>query len=63
MKEIAIMDKDILDGLRNVGFGLDFGEDGSGFLLKYYTRGGGYCASNLKSNRNCSFKLTVIGRH
>ncbi|KAF9050669.1 dimethylaniline monooxygenase [Hymenopellis radicata] len=40
--EIAEADKETLDGLRNAGFKLDTGVNGSGFLLKYYTRGGGY---------------------
>jgi hypothetical protein len=36
------LDKDLLDGLRQVGFKLDFGEDGTGWQFKYLTRGGGY---------------------
>ena len=36
------LDKDLLDGLRRVGFRLDFGEDGTGWQFKYLTRGGGY---------------------
>ena len=36
------LDKDLLDGLRRVGFKLDFGEDGTGWQFKYLTRGGGY---------------------
>jgi len=39
VKEI---DKPLLDGLENAGFRLDFGEDGTGWPLKYRTRGGGY---------------------
>lgn len=35
-------DKALLDGLRAVGFGLDSGADGSGLLVKYFQRGGGY---------------------
>ncbi|WP_252721009.1 hypothetical protein, partial [Acinetobacter baumannii] len=34
--------KDLLDGLRAVGFKLDFGEDNTGWQFKYLTRGGGY---------------------
>jgi cation diffusion facilitator CzcD-associated flavoprotein CzcO len=41
-KRIAHLDRDLLDGLRAAGFALDFGEDGSGFLMKYHRYGGGY---------------------
>jgi hypothetical protein len=36
------LDKELLDGLKRVGFKLDFGEDGTGWQFKYLTRGGGY---------------------
>ncbi|MBI5263262.1 MAG: NAD(P)/FAD-dependent oxidoreductase [Bradyrhizobium sp.] len=36
------LDRDLLDGLRRVGFRLDFGEGGTGWQFKYLTRGGGY---------------------
>lgn len=39
VKEI---DKPLLDGLEKAGFRLDFGDDGTGWPLKYRTRGGGY---------------------
>lgn len=41
-ERIAELDADLLDGLREAGFAVDFGEDGSGFLMKYHRRGGGY---------------------
>jgi putative flavoprotein involved in K+ transport len=41
-KRIADMDRDLLRGLREAGFALDFGEDDSGFLMKYHRYGGGY---------------------
>jgi cation diffusion facilitator CzcD-associated flavoprotein CzcO len=41
-QRIATMDKGLLDGLKAAGFALDFGEDGSGFLMKYHRYGGGY---------------------
>ncbi len=44
-------DKELLEALEKVGFRLDFGEGGTGWPLKYRTRGGGYYfnvgASNL----------------
>ena len=36
------VDKPLLDGLAKAGFRLDFGEGGTGWPLKYRTRGGGY---------------------
>jgi len=36
------LDKPLLDRLEDVGFKLDFGEDGTGWQFKYLTRGGGY---------------------
>lgn len=35
-------DREILDGLKKAGFGLDIGPDGAGLFYKYYQRGGGY---------------------
>ncbi|PWN53375.1 flavin-binding monooxygenase-like protein [Violaceomyces palustris] len=40
--KIAEYDKETLDGLQKAGFKLDFGPDDSGFLMKYFSRGGGY---------------------
>ncbi|MFB9268937.1 flavin-containing monooxygenase [Bradyrhizobium erythrophlei] len=36
------LDKALLDGLKHVGFKLDFGDGGTGWQFKYLTRGGGY---------------------
>ena len=55
-KRIADMDRDLLDGLRKAGFALDFGEDDSGFLMKYHRYGGGYYI-----NAGCS-DLIVQGK-
>ncbi|KIM53187.1 hypothetical protein SCLCIDRAFT_1158567 [Scleroderma citrinum Foug A] len=41
-KDIADIDKDILDGLRKVGFKLTFGEDGSGLVGLMWKKVGGY---------------------
>ena len=38
----AELDKELLDGLKQIGFKLDFGDDGTGWQFKYLTRGGGY---------------------
>ena len=55
-KRIADMDRDLLEGLRKAGFALDFGEDDSGFLMKYHRYGGGYYI-----NAGCS-DLIVEGK-
>lgn len=40
--QIAAAEKDNLNSLEKAGFEVDFGEDGSGIVRKYLTRGGGY---------------------
>ena len=40
--KVREMDKLLLDGLAKAGFRLEFGEGGTGWPLKYRTRGGGY---------------------
>lgn len=39
---MAEKDAEFYSSLREVGFDLDFGEDGSGLYLKYLRRGSGY---------------------
>ncbi|TDR84510.1 flavin-containing monooxygenase [Enterovirga rhinocerotis] len=39
---IRAADKELLGALEARGFRLDFGDDGTGFQMKYLTRGGGY---------------------
>jgi cation diffusion facilitator CzcD-associated flavoprotein CzcO len=41
-RELADIDRRLLDGLTSVGFKLDYGEDNTGFQMKYLRRGGGY---------------------
>jgi putative flavoprotein involved in K+ transport len=41
-EEMARRDADFYDRLRQAGFMLDFGEDGSGLFMKYLRRGSGY---------------------
>ena len=36
------LDEELLEGLRQIGFKLDFGDDNTGWQFKYLTRGGGY---------------------
>ncbi|KAI6105040.1 FAD/NAD(P)-binding domain-containing protein [Pisolithus croceorrhizus] len=42
VKDLAEADKDILDGLRRVGFKLNLGDEGSGPLQLIWKRGGGF---------------------
>lgn len=50
-KIARINDRDLLDGLKSIGFKLEADEDSAGWPTKYFTRGGGYYfnvgASNL----------------
>ncbi|MEL6373580.1 MAG: NAD(P)/FAD-dependent oxidoreductase [Pseudomonadota bacterium] len=54
--QVRELDKPMLDGLKRAGFQLDFGEGGTGWPLKYRTRGGGYYF-----NIGCS-ELIIDGR-
>ncbi|BFZ59121.1 hypothetical protein YB2330_000123 [Saitoella coloradoensis] len=58
-RRIADLDKDLLDGLQKAGFKLDFGDDGSGFLMKYFRRGGGYYLDVGASNLIAEGKIKV----
>jgi cation diffusion facilitator CzcD-associated flavoprotein CzcO len=51
---ISALERENLDGLKEAGFALDFGHDGSGLFRKYMTKGGGYyidvgCSSLIRS--------------
>ncbi|MEO3858758.1 NAD(P)/FAD-dependent oxidoreductase [Acrocarpospora sp. B8E8] len=41
-KKTCELDRELLDGLRRVGFRLDFGPDDTGFHMLFLRRGGGY---------------------
>jgi len=36
------LDREMIEGLKSIGFKHDMGEDDTGHQVKYYTRGGGY---------------------
>ncbi len=42
VKRMMDLDKDMIEGLKGIGFKLDIGEDGTGHQMKYRRRGGGY---------------------
>lgn len=41
-KRMIQLDKDMIDGLKRIGFKHDVGEDETGHQMKYFRRGGGY---------------------
>jgi putative flavoprotein involved in K+ transport len=42
VKRMAELDKEIIEGLKAIGFKHDMGEDEAGHQMKYFRRGGGY---------------------
>ena len=42
MQRMAELDKDMIEGLKRIGFKYDIGEDNTGHQMKYRRRGGGY---------------------
>ncbi|MDE0807841.1 MAG: NAD(P)/FAD-dependent oxidoreductase [Alphaproteobacteria bacterium] len=42
VKRMTALDKDMIDGLKGIGFKYDVGEDETGHQMKYRRRGGGY---------------------
>ena len=42
MQRMAELDKDMIEGLKRIGFKYDIGEDDTGHQMKYRRRGGGY---------------------
>lgn len=42
VKRMVELDREMIEGLKAIGFKHDMGEDDTGHQVKYYTRGGGY---------------------
>jgi cation diffusion facilitator CzcD-associated flavoprotein CzcO len=59
-REIAEMDSELIDGLRAAGFALDFGDDGSGFLMKHQRSGGGYYINVGCSDLIVDGKISIV---
>lgn len=57
------IDAPLLEGLEKVGFRLEFGEDGTGWALKYRTRGGGYYFNAGASELIVSGEIGLIQYH
>ena len=53
-------DKPLLEGLKNIGFKLDFGDDNTGWQFKYLTRGGGYYFNVGCSNLLVDGKIDLV---
>ncbi len=41
-QRMLVLDRDMIEGLKRIGFKHDMGEDETGHQMKYYRRGGGY---------------------
>lgn len=61
--KVRELDKPILDGLEKAGFRLEFGEDDTGWPLKYRTRGGGYYFNAGSSDLIADGKVGLIQYH
>ena len=59
-KAARIADKPLLDGLKKIGFKLDFGEEDTGWQFKYLTRGGGYYFNVGCSNMLVEGKINLV---
>ena len=59
-KQAREADKALLDGLKAVGFKLDFGEADTGWQFKYLTRGGGYYFNVGCSNLLIEGKIDLV---
>lgn len=65
--QVKKLDAPLLDRLEKVGFRLEFGEDGTGWPLKFRTRGGGYyfnvgCSELIADGKVRLIQLTDIRR-
>lgn len=61
--KVRELDKPLLDGLEKVGFRLEFGEDDTGWPLKYRTRGGGYYFNAGASDLIVDGRIALIQYH
>jgi putative flavoprotein involved in K+ transport len=54
------IDKDLLNGLKKIGFKLDYGDQNTGWQFKYLTRGGGYYFNVGCSNLLVEGKINLL---
>jgi len=59
-EDIRTIDSELHQGLEAAGFRLEFGEDNSGWPLKYRTRGGGYYFNSGASDRIIDGRIGLI---
>jgi len=60
-KQIADLDRQLLEGLDAAGFKTNLGDDDSGFLMRFFRVGGGYYINVGASDRIVSGDIKVIG--
>jgi len=59
-RQIADLDRELIDGLNAAGFETNLGDDGSGFLMRFFRVGGGYYINVGASDRIVSGDIKVI---
>lgn len=52
-QEIAEKDRELLEGLEKVGYALNYGDEGSGFLFLALKRAGGYYLGESSAFHRC----------
>lgn len=60
-RQIAELDADMLGKLNDAGFATNFGDDGSGFLMQFFRRGGGYYINVGASDLIIDGKIRIKG--
>ena len=61
--KVRDLDKPLLDGLKKAGFRIDFGENGTGWPLKYRNHGGGYYFNVGCSDLIVDGKISLLQHH
>ena len=59
-RQTTEIDKDLLNGLKKIGFKLDYGDQNTGWQFKYLTRGGGYYFNVGCSNLLVEGKINLL---
>ena len=59
-RQTTEIDKDLLNGLKKIGFKLDYGDQNTGWQFKYLTRGGGYYFNVGCSNLLVEGKIDLL---
>ena len=59
-RQTTKIDKDLLNGLKKIGFKLDYGDQNTGWQFKYLTQGGGYYFNVGCSNLLVEGKISLL---